>query len=240
MKNVIILGGVFLLFIPLFLSGKELESAKAAYGKIDTELNKVWSKLKDSLYETELDELQKKQRNWLEYRNYMAEHAARNTLLDSDADLEQSADYWETMTYITEARVEVLKALLNKPDDLVWEGVWRDSYGGLLLIQKPDDDQKIPFLLECVRGPTFHLGELDGIAQTNGRMARFSTQAFEDEEKQTWITFLLKQGELEVIGENTHFFHGARAHFDGHYYRIGALTPKWKEHLDKARATEDP
>jgi hypothetical protein len=74
-----------------------------------------------------------------------------------------------------------------------------------------------------VRGPTYHIGSIGGSAKWNGSTAHFSIQAL-DEEGGTWLTFLKWGVKLEIIGENTSSFHGARAYFDGEYIRVSELT----------------
>ena len=52
-----------------------------------------------------------------------------------------------------------------------------------------------------------------------------------------WLTFLNNRrwdGRIEVIGENTGFFHGLSAYFEGHYLRVRKLNAKDLAELLKA------
>ena len=103
-----------------------------------------------------------------------------------------------------------------------WEGVWIDGYGGILSIEE-GQEASLRFTLRVVRGPTYHTGAIEGTAQCNVMSARFEIRE-EGVEGTTWITFLREGGGLRLIGENTQYFHGARAYFDGTYLRVRELT----------------
>lgn len=113
-----------------------------------------------------------------------------------------------------------------------WDGQYRDGYGGRLAMVRRG--AKLHFVLEVVRGPTHHTGSITGVAEVNGAMARFAGEAPGDE-RPTWLSFLKNRngdGRVEIIGENTQPFHGARAYFDGHYLRVAELSPQEKEEVE--------
>ncbi|MDF1660084.1 MAG: hypothetical protein P1U58_20895 [Verrucomicrobiales bacterium] len=93
------------------------------------------------------------------------------------------------------------------------------------------EDGTLSFTCNAVRGASYHLGNIDGIATANEITARFSTRP-EGEEKETWLTFVQENdGRLRLIGENTSYFHGARAYFDGQYLRVRELTREDREEM---------
>jgi len=81
----------------------------------------------------------------------------------------------------------------------------------------------VTFLIDVVRGPTYHPGSPDGVAVWNGSSARFSLKE-DGKESETWLTFIKRDVRLEVIGENTSPFHEVRAYFKGKYSRLRELT----------------
>jgi len=97
-------------------------------------------------------------------------------------------------------------------------GTYDDANGGTLTIS---DAGELTFAFEItvVRGPTAHTGEVAGIAQITGETATFidtNEEAFIDGNP-CRLTFIFEGGWLKVTGENTSYYHGARAYFDGTY-----------------------
>lgn len=97
-------------------------------------------------------------------------------------------------------------------------GIYDDANGGTLTIS---DAGELTFAFEItvVRGPTAHTGEIAGVAQIAGETATFvdtNEKAFIDGNP-CRLTFTFEGGWLKVTGENTHYYHGARAFFDGTY-----------------------
>lgn len=133
------------------------------------------------------------------------------------------------VTWLTEERVTYLSAWkgVGKADQ--WPGVYRDGYGGELRIVERGG--KLHLTLHVVRGPTHHPGIIGGTGVVNGGMAWFSKEG-EGALQATWLTLLnnrKRDGRIEVIGENTRPYHGARAYFDGHYLRVSLLSGKASE-----------
>lgn len=202
---------------------RSIELIKSEFALADRELNQVYQKAKSILPEWVFAELQEDQRSWIGYRDGSAEETARFDGGAEEGKEKLSSWYWETILSQTKGRISTIEGWMNW-DKFAheWEGVWADGHGGLLSIL-----QNVPgeftFRIDVVRGPTYHLGGLDGVATWNGSTARFSVKD-EIEEKETWLTFIKREVKLEVIGENTSPFHGARAYFDGKYVRIRELT----------------
>ncbi len=97
-------------------------------------------------------------------------------------------------------------------------GIYDDAFGGTLTIS---DATEVTFAFEMtvVRGPTAHIGEIAGVAQIAGETATFidtNEEAFIDGNP-CRLTFTFEGDWIKVTGENTHYYHGARAYFDGTY-----------------------
>ena len=202
---------------------KSLEAAKAEFTKADQGLNQIYTEAQSTLPEWTFGDLQQDQREWLEYRDLRAEQAAAFDGGAAEGQEKNTPDYWETLAALTQERTLIIGGWIRH-DRFAheWEGVWIDGQGGHLSILQ-NEAGHFTFRLEVVRGPTYHLGQIGGTAKWNGATAHFETRA-EDDEGETWLTFLKRDLRLEIIGENTSSFHGARAYFEGHYVRVSELT----------------
>lgn len=202
---------------------EDLASTKAAFAAADKVLNQAYQSAKAELPAWRFETVQQEQRDWLGYRDERALAAARFDGGAAEGTEESNPEYWNAMTYLTETRTEILEAW-RKIDSFEdeWEGVWSDGYGGHLTILRNGDDT-VTFAIQVVRGPTYHLGALGGTAIVNESMARFTITP-EGSGEEVWLTFLRENGKLRVIGANTHYYHGARAYFDGEYLRLREVT----------------
>lgn len=90
--------------------------------------------------------------------------------------------------------------------------------------------------MECVRGPTSHVGGLSGVAAWNEHIGWFSDKGRGDKggDPETNVSFILRDRRLEIIGANTGYYHGARAYFDGDYVKTGMLDAKAQAKVVKA------
>ena len=232
-----ILGGltaIVLLSLSMALSAEEQRpktqaEAKAAFEKADKALNEAWAAAKKTLSESDFAALQVKQRNWLKYREDQARGANRD---NGEPEGKQTAAYYETAAELTSSRAEWLRGRVANEDDSL-TGLWIDSFGGTLQIVQ--EKERLLFVIEVVRGPTFHTGSLTGIATWNTPLGWFSDKG-RDKEKtdESNLTFVSRGTVLEIIGANTSYYHGARAYFDGEYCKVGTLDEKAKGELLKA------
>ena len=206
------------LFAAGFALGGELEDAKAEFARQDAALNKAYAGLKKDL-EPEIFALVKEdQRGWLEYRDAISDFQTGGEEKDD------SVVWFETAAGMSESRVEWLEAWRKATLREGWEGRYSDGYGGLLEIV--EEDGKVHFRVSVVRGPTFHSGEIGGVLRTNGGTGWFETKG-EDSEDPTWLTLLSESdgsGRITIHGENTSYFHGMRAYFEGSYLWLGKLS----------------
>ena len=208
------------------------EAAKAKFEKQDKALNVIYGELKKELEPLLFAIVQQEQRDWVESRDLMSEwQKGDKETSDEEAQLEMATD-------LTESRVRWLKAWKSVGEHEGLEGCYYDSYGGYLTIIKEGED--FYFALEVVRGPTFHMGGIGGKLRVNGSSAWFETSE-NHEDRPTWLSFVPTKdgsGRVRIVGENTRYFHGARAYFDGSYLRMGevseeeraeVLSEEWKQ-----------
>jgi uncharacterized protein YecT (DUF1311 family) len=206
---------------------KSLAEAKIDYEAVDRELNKAWTKTRKALGDHEFEKLREDQRSWIKFRDTAALQAVPFELGDVPEGKEkETATYWSWLKSLTETRIDILRGLRGVGDPASLSGRYIDGYGGSLdIVQK---DQQLFFTFMVVRGPSAHIGQINGSAKLNQTVARFSDQESGEKDKleaqgETWLTFISERPWLRVMGTNTNYYHGARAHFDGHYIRIAEL-----------------
>ena len=202
------------------------KQARAFYEKADKALNEAWAAAKAALPESEFNELKEEQKMWVAYRDHLA-RSPMYTGAEAHGELSLDApEYLEAAAYLAEDRTKWLKGLVREwGTDETLTGMWSDSHGGT--IQIVEQDGKLHFIVECVRGPTSHLGGLAGIAAWNNTIGWFSDKGRDPaKEGETNLSFILRDRKLEIIGANTGEYHGVRAYFDGEYVKTGALNAK--------------
>ncbi|MGB0774322.1 MAG: lysozyme inhibitor LprI family protein [Akkermansiaceae bacterium] len=220
MKNPFVLSVLTCLFLAMHgaVLAADLAEAKQKFSVADKALNTQYQLLKRTLDKWSFAELQKDQRDWLGYRDALAERAGFD---DGQQETpKDSPEYWSMSAGLTNGRLAVLKGYQKLNQPAKWSGIYRDSYGGLIKIQEKNG--KIHFEINVVRGPTHHIGEIDGTGVTNKTAARFTDGgADHKEDGETWLDFEQLDGaRIRVKGINTHFYHGARASFDGVYVKV--------------------
>lgn len=221
---------------------KTLAQEKAAYQKADANLNNAWKATKAALGEWEYEKLQEEQREWLEFRDQSAKSAAfYDEGREYEGREEEANAFWSTRTHLTETRTRMIKAWESESgSDPDWNGVWTDGYGGWIHIATDESGGKLHFHLEVVRGPTYHLGVLDGIARLNDPMAFFSDKGSGEknpEDPETWLVFE-KGGsgpQLKLSAVNSQYYHGVRAYFQGTYTRVDDLSEKERRDLFESK-----
>jgi uncharacterized protein YecT (DUF1311 family) len=224
------IGFALLLAATAFVSAEEqkpktLAEAKAAFAKADKSLNDAWAAAKKALGESEL---QVKQRGWLKYREAQARAANRD---NGEPEGKQSAAYFETSAALTQSRADWLRGRVKNEDDSL-TGLWIDSFGGTLEIVQEKD--RLLFVIDVVRGPTFHLGSIAGVATWNSPLGWFSDKGRHQEKtEESNLAFVSRGAVLEIIGAQTSYYHGARAYFDGDYCKVGALDERRRAEIVK-------
>jgi uncharacterized protein YecT (DUF1311 family) len=226
-----------LLFVILLAQAEaqklSLAEPKATFAKADRALNEAWTAIKKAMPDKIFAELKTKQREWLEFRDRRALESSPTP--DNEAEAKRSPVYWETAASSTEARALWLRRLADNEDDPL-TGLWTDGDGGNLEIV--ERKEKLLFVFHVVRGPSAHVGVVAGTAHWNTSIGWFSDKGREaDKPEETNIAFIEKERYLEVVGANTSYYHGARAYFDGSYYKIAPLDEKAEASVVKAGET---
>lgn len=198
-----------------------LAEAKAFYEKHDKALNEAYKELMARLTDAQKTDLRERQRAWIEHKEYISGFQAQA----AEGEEKNSASYWETAGHMTQTRTGFLKHVYEneKLSDHVG-GTYVDENGGILTIVERDSDWI--FSIQVVRGPTFHLGFIRGNADKSANGAEF-----EDFNQDNFIDgkgakISLKQNGSRIVveGENTQYYHGARAYFDGEYFKASDLA----------------
>ncbi len=209
-----------------------LAEAKAAFAKADRALNQAWSLAKTAIAEGRAPaELTQNQRDWLQFRDSRAGGESEQA---GEKDPKRSGTWYSVATELTASRAEWLRgrARTVAPEETL-TGVWIDSYGGTLSVVQQQG--RLLFTCEVVRGPTYHTGEISGIASWNQSIGWFSDKGRDPEKtEESNLAFVDRDGCLEVIGANTSHYHGARAHFDGIYCKVAPLEAKQQAEVIKA------
>lgn len=210
-----------------------VQQAKALFEKEDRALNEAWVAAKKLLPESEFNKLKEEQRMWVEYRDYLA-RSPLYTGAEAQAELPLDAvEYLEAAAGLSEMRTRWLKGLVKESSDETVTGVWTDSYGGRIEIVEKEGH--LHFIIQCVRGPSSHVGGLSGIAVWNQSLGWFSDKGIDKGgEPETNLSFVLRNKRLQVHGANTGYYHGARAYFDGEYVRVESLNAKEQAKILKA------
>lgn len=210
------------------------QQAKVKFAKADKALNDAWAAAKKVLTESEFNMLKEEQKAWVEYRDYLARSPMYTGAEAQDELALDSPEYLEAAAGLADMRTEWLKGLVREwKTDETLTGWWTDSYGGSIEIV--ESEGHLHFIIECVRGPTSHVGGLSGIASWNNTIGWFSDKG-RDKEKtdETNLSFILRDRKLEVIGANTGNYHGVRAYFGGEYVKAGPLNAKMQAKVMKA------
>lgn len=234
-----------LYFLCLFAALSAIQNAqaeddpKAAFAKADAALNAVWSKVKTALSESEFNKLKENQRAWIEYREGMARDPRLSGIFSRDELASTSQEYLEMAAMLTEQRSRWLQGRIAPAGEGDITGVWMDSYGGYLEIVEDKETETLAFVVSCARGPTSHTGELTGIADwASSRLGWFKEKPSPDNpDMLARLAFIYRDdNQLEIVGANTSYHHGARAYFDGIYTKVETLSPeKQKEVVRNAK-----
>lgn len=191
--------------------------AQKRFDAADALLNQRYKAVQAKLSEKKSGELKALQKQWIESRDYKAERVARE--LDEKAT--HNLDYWDEMHSLTVTRVEFLDAFSGKNVKPGLSGEFFDYHGGTLTLTPKQ--QGLGFTFEVVRGPTAHLGNVEGVAKFNADKSKAIW--IDPENKECKISFTFSESRIaEVTEENTDDYHGARAYFSGTYYKVP--TPK--------------
>jgi uncharacterized protein YecT (DUF1311 family) len=206
-----------------------LAEAKAAFAKADRALNDAWAAAKKALPENVVAELTIRQRAWVQFRDQRAQWEASGP---DEAAAKRSPSYFSMAADLTESRVKWLRGRTTGWGDTL-TGSWIDSYGGTVEIVA--EENRLLFVFSVVRGHTLDLGSLAGVAAWNERIGWFSDKGRDKaKDDEASLAFIRRDGEIEVIGANTTYYHGVHAYFDGVYCKVASLDEKRKAAVTQA------
>jgi uncharacterized protein YecT (DUF1311 family) len=202
---------------------------KKAYEKVDKKLNTVYQTLRKKLSAESQKKLKEESVKWIGLKEF-------NCGWQKDMATEPEKDfvyYGCLYDYTSERIVYLDKAYAGKGSTGIVSGTYEDSNGGTLTV-KEKTKGLLEFYISVVRGPTSHIGEIEGNVTILNKKGTFkhvsseSTDAAEDMEKckldfsiTSFKTTAGERPEIEVTEDGgCQYFHGARAYFDGVYHKV--------------------
>lgn len=211
------------------------------FHKVDNSLNNVYKQLKNRIQPAVAQLMQKQSRNWIKYKEYQCGWQSQiETGKNND-----SATYYKCLSELTRERTTYIKSAFSKrhnPAGLA--GSYDDAFGGLLSIHslaKSDpvvtrledplrgpvklpafkEGTKYKFKIEVVRGPTAHIGEIEGEFIIQNGMGLYMEPAVSElSDGKCKLEFTMHVYSIAIREKQCGYYHGARAFFDGTFYRI--------------------
>jgi uncharacterized protein YecT (DUF1311 family) len=208
------------------LSDAELQQrAQRHYDEADKWLNKIYDQAKNKLATGSFADLRRRETDWIKYRDWFAEQSAGlNWKIKSTP---EAVVRLQALRDLTISRIEFIRRLLDDSLPAGITAVYGDEYGGVLELEK--DGEAFKFSLSVVRGPTLHTGDVSGRFILKNRSGTFRDPDPSDGEPPAEITFnVLDDRRVEIKARNDGYLHGARAYFDGVYFKSGPLTKSIK------------
>jgi len=172
-----------------------------------------------------LKELLKDQGLWEDERLETARFTAET--VDDQQAPDQVPDYWQTMAEMSRMRALLLVAASGLDAPKTISGLYADDAGGAIELAADESTppKTLRFDITVIRGETAHTGAISGVAEfrspTEAVFVDTDKEAFSGDMPAT-LRFHFKGHELVIEAENTSFYHGARAYFDGTYYHLPA------------------
>lgn len=190
-----------------------LQVNKTQFHKADAELNQAYQKLMGSLDAAGKEDLKTRQKEWIEQKDYLTD----------PENGQNDPDYWDAVTDMTKSRTEFLKSTYpGKEVSASVSGTYADESGGVLSIREAGGEWQ--FAISVVRGPTFHTGFIRAAAKPDGKGgAKFvdaDKNALSSDGQPAIITFQREGKRIVVTAANTDYYHGARAYFEGTYFKV--------------------
>ncbi len=204
------------------LSNTELQQrAQLRYDVADTWLNEIYQLAKKKLATSSFADLKKREADWIAYRDYFADQSAG---INANAEsLPEEVARLQTLRDLTMSRIKFVRSLLNDSLPAGISAEYHDEYGGELDLEK--DDRGIKFRLSVVRGPSAHTGDVSGRILLKNRSGVYRDPDPPKDEPPAEIRFnILDDRRVEIKAHNDGYLHGARAYFDGVYFKSGPMT----------------
>lgn len=191
------------------------------FAQADQKLNAVYKRLIETLGAERIQEMRDHSRQWIAYKEALCLEATgiQHSLEPEQA--RQQADYFACLYALTIARTTFLtQAFAREGVVSGLAGAYDDSFGGHFTL-KHQGGENYAFHLEVVRGPTYHLGEVEGSVRWQGQQGTFvQTHDCGGDTPCCRLTLVQKPTFLALEEDNCHLLRGARAYFAGRYYKV--------------------
>ena len=211
---------------------------KREYTAADHTLNAVYKKIQSSIHADLRGDLRDNSREWIRMKEYNCGFQVE-MLQDATEDRKRAEFYQCALGYTVSRTAYIRKAFGRQGVSAALAGDYDDGFSGNLELRKtPGEKNSFDFKIEVVRGPTYHLGEINGrVVFENGatgvyeerpncsgvKEAAFAPDS-ESNEPCCRLDFQLRERQgfrtIEVKETDCGYFHGARAYFDGLYRKI--------------------
>ena len=197
------------------------QRAQRRYDEADSWLNEIYAQAKKKLAAGSFADLKKREAEWIPYRDWFAEQSAG--IKANVESLPEEFARLQALRNLTMSRVEFIRSVLDDSLPTGISAVYRDGYGGELALEK--DVKGIKFRLGVVRGPSSHTGDVSGRINLKNGSGTFRDPDPPKDEPPAEIRFnILDDRRVEIKARNDGYMHGARAYFDGVYFKSGPLT----------------
>ena len=205
----------------------------------DQELNTTYRRLLKRLAPAIATEMREDSRNWIRMKEYNC--GFRSEMLREADEDQRRIEFLSCALGYTTARTEYLKRAFGQEGVAAKvAGMYDDGFDGSLewkavkKDEKQSSGQEFEFRIEVVRGPTAHLGEINGrvfISENNRGVyeerpncSGIKNAALTQQEPCCRLDFQLSENKgyrtIEVRETDCGYYHGARAYFDGRYRKI--------------------
>jgi uncharacterized protein YecT (DUF1311 family) len=208
------------------LTKTELQQrAQRRYDAADSWLNEIYQLAKQKLATSSFTDLKKREADWIKYRDYFADQSGGiNANVEA---LPEEVARLQTLRDLTMSRLKFVRSLLNNSLPAGISAEYHDEYGGELDLE--NGNREIKFRLSVVRGPTLHTGDVSGRVLLKNGIGVYRDPDPPKDEAPAEIRFhILDDRRVEIKAHNDGYMHGARAYFDGVYFKSGPLTESIK------------
>lgn len=211
-----------------------MAAARTQFEQEDKKLNRVYEEVMRGLDDAQKKKLREDERAWLDYReteslSFVWFNRGGKPVPD---DAHDSPDYWHSMEFETEPRIDFLRAWSGKDLPRGITGEYDDSRGASLDMEETDAGVK--FSLFAVRGHSRHTGDIEGVAMRHGDKAYFKQKLERGERGPACeLEFTFSEGRVVAVAEKVRdsgagmgvSYAGTYHKIEGAYDTATATTP---------------
>lgn len=216
-------GTFWILSCGVFAQPKECESGsqdarlkcyKRAFEKADLELNSTYKSLLRLVDAQGGEKARSNSVQWIRAKEERCKFIKEQSSVE--------LDYWKCVYEITVQRTDFLDKIGKAWKSPGLAGLYEDGLNGSLLI-KEIDAKTVNFSIDVVRGPSAHLGHIEGNVPKADGLIKF--RHIQDGLK-CELDLLVGLPVITVTEKDCGGFHGARAYFDGTYFKVAPASSK--------------